>query len=78
MTEFILGFRRAGDAIAGERKLLDAGVDVQMIDAPKTIGNVCGVCLKVHAADLGKVRMLLGETIQGIYSENGEGLTVAH
>ena len=75
MTEFVLCFRSAGDAIAGERKLLDVGLDVRMIDSPKTIQNNCGICLRVHSADIGKVKLILGKTIQAIYQENGETFT---
>ena len=70
MTDLVLAFRSASDAIAGERKLLDAGVDVQMVDAPKVIGPGCGICLKVNPASIAKVRLLLGATIQSIHPES--------
>lgn len=73
MTDLFLAFRSASDAIAGERKLLDACVDTQTIDAPKAIPGGCGICLRVNSADIGKVRLLLGKTIQGVYSENENG-----
>jgi len=75
MTDFILGFRNTSDAIAGERKLLDAGVDAEVITAPKTTKTGCGICLKVHFSDIDKVRMLLGVTIQGVYPETEEDNT---
>ena len=72
MTEYILVFKNANDAIAGERKLLDAGVDVELKPAPKTMSPGCGICLRVNTADLGKVRLLLGETMRNMYSEYKE------
>ena len=60
MNELILGFQNTQDAIAAERKLLDAGVDVQPVPAPKAVKGGCGICLAVHSADIGKVRLLLG------------------
>ena len=72
MTDLILTFQSASDAIAGERKLLDAGVEVQMIDALKAIKSGCGICLKLDSAEIGKAKLVLGESIRGIYRENGE------
>ena len=77
MTSLILSFRSANDAIAGERRLLDAGVDVQMVDTPKTIESGCGICLKIHSADMGKAKLILGESIQGIYRESENGKAFA-
>ena len=59
MNELILGFQNTQDAIAAERKLLDAGMDVELMPAPKAIKDG-GICLAVHSADIGKVRLLLG------------------
>ena len=74
MTEIILVFRSSGAVIAGERKLLDAGVDVRVMAAPK--GSGCGICLSINAAHLGKAKLLLGNDIQSIYrsDENGKEL----
>ena len=73
MPAFILTFQSAGDAIAGERKLLDAGMEAEPIPAPKAIKGGCGACLKVYSAGIGKVRLLLGETILSICLENENG-----
>ena len=73
MPAFILAFQSAGDAIAGERKLLDAGVEVELISAPMAIRGGCGAYLKVYSADMGKVRLLLGETIMSIHPESENG-----
>jgi len=64
MNELILSFRNTNDAIAGERKLLDAGVYVLMTDAPKSMENGCKICLRIKSADIGKVRLILGNTIK--------------
>jgi hypothetical protein len=68
MTD-ILVFHSARDAIAGERKLLDAGIDAQPLPAPKTISPGCGICLLANHADIGKVRLILGNSIRGICPE---------
>ena len=73
MTQFILAFRDDSDTIAGERKLLDAGVDVQLIASPKAAGPACNICLKVNSADMGKVRMLLAHSIRSIFPVDGDG-----
>jgi hypothetical protein len=70
--EIILSFRNTRDAIMGERKLLDAGLDVRVMPMPGQLGPACGICLRVNPADLGKTRTLLGETIFGIYRSEGE------
>ena len=62
-------FHTSGDAIAGERKLLDSGVDAQLVSAPKTV-NFGGVCLRVNAAEIDTLRLLLGETIRDICPED--------
>ena len=72
MTEVLLVFKNTSDAVAGERKLLDAGVDAQVIPAPKTMSPGCGICLKINSADIGKVRLILGENMQCMYNEYEE------
>ena len=78
MTELILTFCSSQDAIAGERKLLDAGVDVQAIPVPRAMGRIvgktvdpgCNVCLLVSSADLDRARLLLGGSIRDICPKN--------
>jgi len=74
MTEIILTFRSSGGVIAGERKLLDAGVAVRTMPAPKI--SRAGICLAIEAVDLGKAKLLLGNDIESIYrsEENGKEL----
>ena len=73
MIRIILAFQSTGDAVAGERKLLDAGVDVRTMPAPKTLAGICGICLAIDPADLGRARLILGDSIRGVYRE-GENL----
>jgi hypothetical protein len=75
MTDLVLTFQNASDAVAGERKLLDAGVDVRMMPAPKAIGPGCGICLVVNSVDIGKVRLLLAGSIRGICREGETAVT---
>jgi len=74
MDEITLTFRSSGGVIAGERKLLDAGVNARIMPAPKSSGT--GICLVIDAADLSKAKLLLGNSIQAVYQtdENGKEL----
>ena len=73
MKKLILAFQSTGDAIAGERKLLDAGVDVRVMPAPKSAGGSGGICLVINAADAGKARLLLGNSIRSACPETEDG-----
>lgn len=67
MDEFIITFRRTLDAIMGERKLLDAGIPVQVMPMPGALGPACGMALRLDAADIEKARALLHGAVGGIY-----------
>jgi hypothetical protein len=73
--ELILAFHNTHEAIMGERKLLDSGIAVQVMPMPKPIGPTCGMCLRIQADAIEKSRVLLGETIAGIYRRTGETRT---
>ncbi|MHC6202893.1 DUF3343 domain-containing protein [Breznakiellaceae bacterium SP9] len=68
MGELIIAVHNTKEAIMGERKLLDAGIAVQVMPTPKPIGPSCGICLRVAAVDIQKAQDLLGESIAGIYT----------
>jgi hypothetical protein len=72
MNEAIIIFKTAGDTIEAERKLIDAGIDARMMDAPKSINAGGNICLAVNPRDIGKVRLLLGDRIGEIFPV-GEG-----
>jgi hypothetical protein len=70
--EIIISFRNTRDAIMGERKLLDAGLDVRVMPMPGRIGPACGICLRVNPVDIEKTQALLGETIFGLFRAEDE------
>lgn len=71
MKSFIVSFYSDSDAVAGERKLLDAGMDARLIPAPPEAGS--GVSLAVESSDMGKVKLLLGETVRDIRPKDSAG-----
>jgi hypothetical protein len=72
IREIIITFRNTHDAIMGERKLLDAGIDVRIMSMPSRLGPACGICLRVNPGDIEKARMLLGGSILGMYRAEDE------
>ncbi|MDR3338422.1 MAG: putative selenium-dependent hydroxylase accessory protein YqeC [Treponema sp.] len=72
IREIVISFRGARDAILGERKLLDAGIDVRIMPMPGRLGPACGICLRVNPGDIKKAQMLLGGTILGMYRAEDE------
>ncbi|MDR2370728.1 MAG: DUF3343 domain-containing protein, partial [Treponema sp.] len=51
-VEFIFTFDSVNDAIIGEKKLKDAGVEVMVMPRPHQLGSRCGICLRVLPPDL--------------------------
>ena len=47
----VLGFASTHDALDAEALLLDLGIDVVPIPAPKTLGTLCGIALRLEVAD---------------------------
>ncbi len=47
----VLGFATTHAALAAERLLLDIGVPVTPIPAPKGLGQLCGIALRLAPAD---------------------------
>jgi hypothetical protein len=47
----VLGFASTHDALDAEALLLDMGIEVVPIPAPKTLGALCGIALRVEPAD---------------------------
>jgi hypothetical protein len=47
----VLGFATTHDALDAEALLLDLGIDVVPIPAPKTLGTLCGIALRLEIAD---------------------------
>lgn len=50
--EFVaLGFRTTHEALAAERALVEAGVDVIPIPSPKSFGGLCGIAMRLEPAE---------------------------
>lgn len=47
----VLGFASTHDALDAEALLLDLGIDVVPIPAPKTLGTLCGIALRIELGD---------------------------
>jgi len=47
----VLGFTSTHDALDAEALLLDLGIDVVPIPAPKALGTLCGIALRLEPAD---------------------------
>jgi hypothetical protein len=50
-------------------------MDVRLMPSPKTISPGCGICLRVQSDDIGKVRLLLGESFRSICFEDEDGIS---
>jgi hypothetical protein len=71
-AELVITFHNTREAIMGERQLLDSGVNAGVMPMPPVLGPGCGIALRIDPADLEKAKLLLGETINGIYCRAGE------
>jgi hypothetical protein len=69
--EIIVVLRGTREAIMGERKLLDAGIDVRVMPMPRQLGPGCGMALRISPDDFEKAGALLGETVRGLYCRAG-------
>jgi len=47
----VLGFASTHDALDAEALLLDLGIDVVPIPAPKSLGTLCGIALRLEIGD---------------------------
>ncbi len=47
----VLGFASTHDALDAEALLLDLGIDAVPIPAPKALGTLCGIALRLELAD---------------------------
>jgi len=50
-TFVVLGFASTHDALDAEALLMDLGIDVVPIPAPKTLGTLCGIALRLEVPD---------------------------
>ncbi|MDR2934481.1 MAG: DUF3343 domain-containing protein [Candidatus Adiutrix sp.] len=74
--EAVFTFHNAGEAIGGERRLLEGGVKVKVMPLPASLGAGCGLCLRVAPGDLdASLGLLRAADIspQGLYLRGVEG-----
>ena len=64
MRETIIILKNDSDIIGAERKLIDAGMDARITNAPDYIKPGNSVCLAVNSNDAGKARLLLGDIVR--------------
>ena len=55
----VLGFASTHDALDAETLLLDLGIDVVPIPAPKTFDAQCGIALRLDLADTSRALVCL-------------------
>lgn len=55
----IFGFVSTHDALAAESLLKDMGIDVVPVPAPKSLGQLCGIALRVSPAEGDRAAELL-------------------
>jgi hypothetical protein len=72
MGELIFTFHNTHEAIMGERRLLDSGLDARVMPVPGALGKACGIALRVPEAEGDKARFILGEDYLGVFCRAGE------
>ncbi len=55
----VFGFGSTHDALAAEALLKDLGVQVVPVPAPKELGALCGIGLRLEPSDVERARRLL-------------------
>jgi hypothetical protein len=70
--ELIFTFHDTHEAIMGERRLLDSGLDARVMPVPGALGKACGIALRVPEAEGGRALAVLGEDYRGVFCPSGE------
>lgn len=66
----VFAFETTRAAIVGERALLDAGLDARVMPRPASLGEGCGICLRVPDGDGEAASAALraaGAPVQGVF-----------
>lgn len=63
----VLGFSSTHDALDAETLLGDLGLDVIPIPAPKAVGSLCGIALRIEPSD----------EVRAVRYLDGAGITLA-
>jgi transposase len=75
-SEVIFTFESSHYAIAAERQLLDAGIQVRVMPLPASIGAGCGICLRVwpdERTQAAGALTLAGIRPQGVWRRISDG-----
>jgi hypothetical protein len=72
MGELIFTFHNTHEAIMGERRLLDSGLEAKVMPVPRALGKSCGIALRVPKAEADKALGILGEDYLGVFCRAGE------
>jgi hypothetical protein len=72
MGELIFTFHDTREAIMGERRLLDSGLEARVMPVPRALGKACGIALRVPEAEADKALGILGENYLGVFCRAGE------
>lgn len=76
--EYLLTFQNTHYAIHSEKVLLEQQIPVSVMPLPTSLGNFCGICLRLEERDFSKGKdLLINEKIpiEGIFviTEDNEG-----
>jgi hypothetical protein len=72
MGDLIFTFHDTREAIMGERKLLDSGLDARAMPVPRALGKACGIALRVPEDGAERALLTLGENYLGVFCPSGE------
>lgn len=72
MGDLIFTFHDTREAIMGERRLLDSGLESKVMPVPRALGKACGIALRVPEAEADKARVILGENYLAVFCRAGE------
>jgi hypothetical protein len=72
MGELIFTFHNASEAVMGERRLLDSGLEARVMPVPPALGKSCGIALRIAEAEADKAFGVLGENYLGVFCRAGE------
>ncbi|MCC8166879.1 MAG: DUF3343 domain-containing protein [Planctomycetes bacterium] len=76
--EIVFVFPTTHNALAGEKSLLMAGIDVRVMTRPSSLGDGCGICLRIDEDQRNDAECALRDNdvlVGGIYiksSDNGK------
>ncbi len=74
--ELIVVFGTVQRVMRAEAVAREAGLDVDVVPAPRAVSSECGVVLEAHSADAPRLEALLAEVslaAQSVYRRSGEG-----